>query len=142
MANSATKPKEELLFPDYPAIFSQIAIPPNDAIDAQGDFFRLVCCVPPAQDCFLSTHEEQPERYLTCQDDESRANVCGTSFFSDRKAVERKRQVFKNVLGARKVAYGTLHPHMGRLKKTGGKAHYTAWLKVGCEVHKFFREAE
>lgn len=127
----------------WPSFYpDDLIIPPEDAIDTQGEFYRLVCILPPGSGCFLTTHEEQPSRHMSCHDDEERRNVYGTSFFSDKKVIVRTRETFEEALGNKKIAHGSLAPFMGKMKKTGRKAHYTAWLRVGCEVHTYFKGAE
>ncbi|EKN3731993.1 hypothetical protein [Yersinia rochesterensis] len=134
--NAESKAKWPSFYPD------DLTIPPEDAVDAEGSFYRLVCRLPPEKECFLTTHEEQPLRHLNCRDDDERKNVYGTSFYSDKKLIERTRETFEEALGDKKIAYGSLSPFMGKMKKTGRKAHYTAWLMLGCEVHTCFEGAE
>jgi len=132
--------KHQAAWPDfYP---TNLVIPPEDAVDTSGEYYRLVCCLPPGEECFLTTHQEQPSRHLSCKDEDELKNVYGTSFYSDKKAIERTRETFEEALGHKKIAFGSLSPFMGKMKKTGRKAHYTAWLRQGCEVHTCFEGAE
>lgn len=142
MASSNLDSNSESEYPIYPKEFKKLAIPPKDAHDTDGEFYRLVCCTPPAADCFYPTYIEQPGRESKCDNDEARLMVCGTSFFSDIKQIKRKRSIFKKALGKKKIAHGMLKPYMGKMKKTGESGHYTAWLKNESGVFKFFKEAE
>lgn len=50
---------EEDSWPD----FFPVGVPPKSAVPAEGEFFRLVRSNPPTPACFLSTHEEYPQRH-------------------------------------------------------------------------------
>lgn len=137
-----SKTKEApLQWPDfYP---EQLALPPEDASDTEGAFYRFVLKYPPESGCFLTTHEECPNRHKSKNlTDEKRLCLYGTSFFSDKELALDKRESLPEALGHRKLAYGILKPYMGKMKKTLSKGHYTAWLKVGCCVHEQFKGVE
>lgn len=135
MAKAAKPTASSLNWPSfYPA-----GVPPTNAIDANGTFYRLVNVVPPQPGCFLSTHEEQPNRHkdprLSADD---KINVYGASFFDTHSAAALMKEKFANVLGGRLVAKGELESYMGKMKKTRGPSHFTVWLKVGCGIHNHF----
>lgn len=123
---------------NWPTYYSA-GVPPADAIDTKGIFFRLVKVLPPQVDCFASTHEENPNRHrnprLSADD---KINVYGASFYDTHEAAAEVKEKFANVLGDRLVAKGELVEYMGKMKKTRGPSHYTMWLKVGCGIHSHF----
>ena len=132
----AAKPNTALLsWPNfYPA-----GVPPLDATDTTGTFYRLVKVLPPQPDCFLSTHEEQPNRHKNPHlSQEDKINVYGASFYDTHSAAASVKEKFANVLGNRLVAKGELQTYMGKMKKTRGPSHFTMWLKVGCGIHNHF----
>lgn len=114
-------------------------VPPVDAVDTKGTFYRLVKVLPPQRDCFASTHEECPNRHRSPRlSPEDKINVYGASFYDNHIAAAEVKEKFANALGNRLVAKGELKEYMGKMKKTRGPSHYTMWLKVDCGIHNHF----
>jgi hypothetical protein len=127
----------EIIEDSWPEFYPK-GVPPKSAEDADGEFYRLVKVSPPTPQCFLSTHEEYPNRHKKCKG-EALQCVYGTSFFSDERGASDARAKFPAALGDRKVAKGELMPFMGKMKKTfSDPAHYTIWLKVNSLIHERF----
>lgn len=100
----------------WPEFFPK-GVPPKTAEDAEGEFFRLVRVSPPTAQCFLSTHEEYPNRHKKCKG-EALICVFGTSFFSEMRGANDAKAKFPEALGNRLVAKGQVTPLMGVMKKT------------------------
>ena len=121
----------------WPEFFPK-CVPPKSAEDAEGEFFRLVRVSPPSAQCFLSTHEEYPNRHKKCKG-EALICVFGTSFFSEMRGANDAKAKFPEALGDRMVAKGQVTPLMGAMKKTfADPAHYTIWLKTNSHIHEHF----
>ena len=135
MAKPVQTKQTPLNWPDY----YPPGVPPLDAVDTHGVFFRLVKVLPPQRDCFASTHEEYPNRHRNPRlSDDDKKNVYGASFFDTHMAAADAKEKFPNTLGDRLVAQGELKGFMGKMKKTRGPSHYTMWLKVDCGIHNHF----
>lgn len=128
------------LWPEYYP--SDLVVPPNDAIEASGTFFRLVKCVPPSATCFTSTHEDQPKKYLRCKSQEEREAVYGTTFWSNKDSLARIKESLAEAFKDRIMASGKLSPAMGKMKKTLEEHHYTVWLIKESNVHTAFSEVK
>ena len=125
---------EEDSWPD----FFPVGVPPKSAVPAEGEFFRLVRSNPPTPACFLSTHEEYPQRHKKYRG-EALHCVYGTSFFSESRGATDAKAKFPAALGHRLVASGQVTPVFGVMKKTfADPAHYTIWLKRNCAIHEHF----
>ncbi|MBS9797467.1 hypothetical protein [Klebsiella pneumoniae] len=121
----------------WPEFFPK-GVPPKTAEDAEGEFFRLVRVSPPTAHCFLSTHEEYPNRHKKCKG-EALICVFGTSFFSEMRGANDAKAKFPEALGNRLVAKGQITPLMGVMKKTfADPAHYTIWLRTNSHIHEHF----
>ncbi|HGY4507661.1 TPA: hypothetical protein ACNVCB_001600 [Klebsiella pneumoniae] len=121
----------------WPEFFPK-GVPPKTAEDAEGEFFRLVRVSPPTAQCFLSTHEEYPNRHKKCKG-EALICVFGTSFFSEMRGANDAKAKFPEALGNRLVAKGQVTPLMGVMKKTfADPAHYTIWLRTNSQIHEHF----
>ncbi|CQJ26375.1 hypothetical protein WFK62_13695 [Yersinia enterocolitica] len=133
MAEATQAKTEELVWPSfYPS-----NVPPNESTDASGVFYRLVRVNPPSDQCFQSTHEEQPHRHKKLKGD-ALQNVFGASFYSDKNRAIDTRDKFPEALGDRLLAEGDLQPYMGKMKQTFKPFHFTVWLKVGCNISRCF----
>lgn len=128
---------EEIIEDCWPN-FYPAGVPPKSAEQAQGEFFRLVKSDPPTPDCFLSTHEEYPNRHQKCTG-EALQCVFGASFYSEMRGAVDVKAKFPAVLGQRMVAKGEVMAFMGVMKKTfADPAHYTIWLKKNNSIHEHF----
>ncbi|HDU8042130.1 TPA: hypothetical protein RGJ92_003330 [Cronobacter sakazakii] len=133
MSEVATELSEEA----WPSFYPK-GVPPKSAEDAEGEFYRLVKASPPTPECFLSTHEEYPNRYKKCSG-EALQCVYGTSFFSEERGAKDAKAKFPAALGNRLIAKGEVQPHMGKMKKTfADPAHFTLWLRVNSAIHEYF----
>jgi hypothetical protein len=127
---------------EWPSFYPlKIAVPPEDAVCSQGPFFRLVLSSPPQEHCFLSTHEEQPNRYKKCSG-VALQNVYGASFFDNKVQAAAVRDKFPDVLGQRIVAEGTLVPEVGKMKQTFSPGHYTVWIRLNSAPINEFSTCE
>ncbi|MGJ7167351.1 hypothetical protein ABMZ84_17215 [Morganella morganii] len=123
---------------DWPDFYPS-NIPPKTALDAEGEFFRLVECNPPELSCFASTFEETPERLLSLKTKEQKECVYGTSFFSNLEGALNNQEKFPQALGNKKIAKGILIAKMGKMKQTfRNPAHFTIWLRVSSNIHRYF----
>ncbi len=107
-----------------------IDCPPIDAVEAEGNVFRIVKNDPPAADDFLTNLEANtfPMR-LPCL-------RCGLSVhrvLSD--AIHTKTKYPK--LGGR-IAEGTLTNQYGKTKQTGQASHTTWWVFEGVDRASIF----
>ena len=120
-----------------------LVIPPEDAIGANGFFYRLVGEIPPTRKCFQSSHEDNPNRYKKCDTNEKLQSVYGTSFWSNPEVALKKQQALPEALGDKILACGGLDTSMGKMKQTLEPDHYTIWFKENVDVHnKFFEVGE
>lgn len=131
-------------WPDfYP---DDLSLPPSDADDANGVFFRLVNSEPPKPTCFLSTHEEQPNRHIKYRkkgDTFNLENVYGTSFFDCKDGAEIVRYKFPDALGEKIIARGNLEPSFGKMRQhPNGSSHFTVWLRHMISLHQSFTVIE
>lgn len=131
---SAAEDVNEDTWPD----FYPVGVPPKSAEEAHGEFFRLVRSDPPTPHCFLSTHEEYPNRYKKCRG-EALQCVYGTSFYSNIQGASDTKAKFPEALGDRLIAKGEVMSFMGVMKKTFlDPAHYTLWLRKNSLIHEHF----
>lgn len=141
MANVSQSSSPPLPWPGFYPVNANV--PPKDAVDTKGYFFRLVKKKPPEAACFLTTHEEQPTRHLSQRlSTEDKVNIYGASFYDDRNGAADLREKFPKALGDRLIAGGEFYSYMGKMKKTRGPSHFTVWLKVGCDIHQHFKCVE
>ncbi|HDT2542375.1 TPA: hypothetical protein QHK75_002392 [Klebsiella aerogenes] len=127
-------------YPDfYPA---EPSLPPNNSVDTEGGFYRLVRAAPPTPECFLSTHEENPNRYKRCFTIEDKECVYGTSFWGSKDAVLKKQEALPEALGDRILAFGILDKTMGKMKQTLEAEHFTVWFKKNIIIHTSFQEVK
>jgi hypothetical protein len=104
--------------------------PPQDAVDAEGDVFRIVNHAPPTADDFLTNFELGmfPNRPACLR--------CGLSvhrILAD--AIHTKTKYPK--LGSR-IAKGTLSKEFGKTKQTGQASHTTWWVYQGVNRASIF----
>ncbi|EAR4440568.1 hypothetical protein EOG74_25080 [Salmonella enterica] len=127
-------------YPDfYPA---EPSLPPNNSVDTEGGFYRLVRAAPPTPECFLSTHEENPNRHKRCFTIEDKECVYGTSFWGSKDAVLKKQEALPEALGDRILAFGILDKTMGKMKQTLEAEHFTVWFKKNIIIHTSFQEVK
>lgn len=125
----------ESSFPDY----YPKNVPPDNAIDANGVFFRLVKNDPASLHCFDDMYTENPKRLKRFTG--IKLKCCyGTSLYSDEKSVLNAFEKFPEGVGTRHVAKGELNPSDGKMLKTGAPdtTHYTLWFVKDHQVHKKF----
>ncbi|WON77396.1 hypothetical protein [Serratia sp. UGAL515B_01] len=129
-------------WPDfYP---SDLVLPPKDAIDANADemLYRLVKSIPPTEMCFLTTHQEQPNRHKQCSTLEQKQAVYGTSVWNSMELLVEAMASLPEALKQRKLACGKLNAGMGKMRKTLVAGHFTLWLKKNSHVHLNFNEVK
>lgn len=135
MSNNPSNSQSEwpLFYPD------DIDVPPIDAVDTQGTFFRLTIQSPPDSGCFQTTHEEQPKRYKKfLKSPKILPNVYATSFFDTREAAKHMQEVFPDALGNKYIAKGEVTPAIGKMKKTNGPCHHSIWIRNNSVIYASF----
>ncbi|MEI6895932.1 MAG: hypothetical protein V5786_00320 [Psychromonas sp.] len=135
MSNNSNNSQSE-----WPLFFPRnIDVPPSDAVNAEGIFFRLTIESPPGTVCFQSTHEEQPTRYKKfLKDPQKLPNVYATSFFDTYEAAKHIKSVFPYIFGDKYIAKGKVIPMIGKMKKTNGPHHYSIWIRNNTLIHASF----
>ncbi|QGJ40959.1 hypothetical protein E4179_11895 [Citrobacter freundii] len=122
-------------FPDY----FPSGVPPKEAIDASGEFYRLTKAKPPGKDCFLNMRDENPKRMgrfkglsLKC--------CYGVSVYTEEQSLVNAFDKFPEGVGERFIAKGTLESADGVMLKTGApdSTHFTIWIGKDAEIHKKF----
>lgn len=113
-------------------------VPPKEALDAEGEFFRLAKSKPPEPKCFQSMFEEKPKRLKKFSG--SSLKCCyGVSLYSKEESVVNAFDKFPEGAGDFYIAKGSLRAEHGKLMKTfSDPAHYTLWLKLENNIHKDF----
>lgn len=123
----------------FAAACPQHDCPPFDAVDANGDFFRLTRDNPPTERDFRTFAE------LGLRPREDNCIRCGLSCFAlERDAVKlfqymERRHPNTNSLG-RHVARIVLTPADGKVKPTRNPSHHTWWMYHDSERLATFRE--
>ena len=97
--------------------------PPDDAeeINAARFVYRLVRNNPPNDDDFRSQRVEKP----TARFNVSECRARGLSVFANRRVAERLAK--KPNLADSAICQVVLTTGAGRIKRTGGRSHYTWW---------------
>ncbi|AUU26440.1 MULTISPECIES: hypothetical protein [Citrobacter freundii complex] len=125
----------QVTFPDY----FPSGVPPKEAIDASGEFYRLTKAKPPGKDCFLNMRDENPKRMgrfkglsLKC--------CYGVSVYTEEQSLVNAFDKFPEGVGERFIAKGTLESADGVMLKTGApdSTHFTIWIGKDAEIHKKF----
>ena len=125
----------QVTFPDY----FPSGVPPKEAIDASGEFYRLTKAKPPGKDCFLNMRDENPKRMgrfkglsLKC--------CYGVSVYTEEQSLVNAFDKFPEGIGERFIAKGTLEGADGVMLKTGApdSTHFTIWIGKDAEIHKKF----
>lgn len=133
--NTETITSEETSqFPEfYPS-----KVPPKEAKDAEGEFFRIVKNDPPQKGCFASMYEDKPKR-LKKFSGLSLKCCYGVSVYTDESAVVNAFDKFPEGTGQRYVAKGTVCAEDGKMMKTfTDPFHHTLWLRQGTQIHEKF----
>ena len=109
--------------------------PPQDSEPASGEVYRLVKSNPPTEDDFEDYVNLYPERDFR----ERECRACGLSVFRDVEDASNLRDRVPAMRG-HLVARGKLNSELGRMKHTPGRrqSHFTWWVPVGVECHRFF----
>lgn len=125
----------QVTFPDY----FPSGVPPKEAIDASGEFYRLTKAKPPGKDCFLNMRDENPKRMgrfkglsLKC--------CYGVSVYTEEQSLVNAFDKFPEGIGERFIAKGTLESADAVMLKTGApdSTHFTIWIGKDAEIHKKF----
>ncbi|EMN0343780.1 hypothetical protein ACOJ84_003864 [Morganella morganii] len=136
----AERKKKEVVAPEYsfPDYYPK-NVPPSNATEANGVFFRLVKQNPASLHCFDDMYTENPNRLKRFKGI-SLTYCYGTSLYSDEKSVTNAFDKFPEGVGTRFVAKGELSPGDGKMLKTGAPdtTHYTIWFVKDHQVHKKF----
>lgn len=125
----------QLVFPDdFPP-----GVPPNNALDADGTFYRIATANPPGEKCFLNMKEENPKRMKKFK---GLALKCcyGVSMFLDETSLLNAFDKFPEGIGERFIAKGSLNAKDGKMLKTGApdSTHFTIWLYNTVKLHQKF----
>ena len=93
--------------------------PPSDAVDADGQVFRIVDHDPPiAQDFGTPFETNRLANRPPCL-------RCGLSVFREVRDARHQRHLFPNL--GRLIAQGTLNVEHGKTKPTGKQPTHTTW---------------
>lgn len=105
-----------MIFPKY---FPE-KCPHADAVEAEGEVYRIVKAAPPAESDFFTSYELSifPKRDLCMR--------CGLSVFRQINDAYLMMDKYPN-LGTR-IARGELSNQHGMLKQTGRPSHHTWWI--------------
>lgn len=131
---TASQPAQ-ISFPSY----FPTGVPPKEAKEASGEFYRLTKAKPPGKDCFLNMHDENPNRMrrykglpLKC--------CYGVSVYTEEQSLINAFEKFPEGVGERFIAKGTIDAADGAMMKTGApdSTHFTIWLSKDAEIHKKF----
>ncbi|WP_145504141.1 hypothetical protein [Yersinia vastinensis] len=134
------KNEDKDCWPDfYPP---ELLLPPDDATDAEGTVYRLVRSIPPAETCFLATHQEQPSRHEACHTLEKKQAVYGTSVWATKEQLLEVVESLPQGMKQRKMACGTVSAAMGKMRKTVEAGHLTLWLRKNSNIHLNFSEVK
>lgn len=125
----------QVTFPDY----FPSGVPPKEAKEASGEFYRLTKAKPPGKDCFLNMHDENPKRMSRFKG-LPRKCCYGVSMYTEEQSLINAFDKFPEGVGERFIAKGTLDATDGAMLKTGApdSTHFTIWLGVETEIHKKF----
>jgi len=104
--------------------------PPQDAVDAEGDVFRIVNNDQPTADDFLTSFETGafPNR-LACL-------RCGLSVHRIRADAIHTKTKYPKL--ENRIAKGTLAKECGKTKRTGQASHTTWWVYEGVNRASIF----
>ncbi|MBK0015950.1 hypothetical protein JMT66_20350 [Kosakonia cowanii] len=122
-------------FPEYPwpADFPE-NVPPESAIDAMGEAFRLVANDPPTDKDFVG-HNQEPH---IKKKGNLKPSDYGTSMFRDLEQVECARN-FHVALKKKKIAIGNLEPVHGKASKPNKNSHFETWLRLNTRIENNFK---
>ncbi|WP_368180198.1 hypothetical protein [Aeromonas sp. R5-2] len=116
----------------YPDFFPD-GVPPEDALDAHGEAYRLVINNPPSESDFYAYHlDKRPQNPKPGRSD------CGTSMFRSKEGIEQAKEAFKS-LRKKKIAYGFLQPDFGKVSKERNDSHFEAWLRTNTGIENKFK---
>lgn len=110
--------------------------PPDDAIEAKGEAYRLVDNSPPTKADFRSMYEENPVRCKPFSLADFKL-ACGTSHFTEKEDIKTVRSLFKPFRN-KKIAKGKLNQELGVMLDTRDKSHLTVWYRVDSSPHEHF----
>ncbi len=134
------KDEQKDYWPDF--FPPELGLPPKDALDATGTVYRLVRSIPPTEECFWSTHQEQPSRHEKCNTLEKKQAVYGTSVWVSKECLLEVIEYLPHALRQRKLASGVVYASMGKMRKTLEEGHFTLWLRKNSQVHLNFSEVK
>lgn len=119
-----------------------LELPPKDSVDATGTVYRLVRSIPPTEECFWATHQEQPNRHEKCNTLEKKQAVYGTSVWINKELLLEAMESLPEALKQRKLASGIVNASMGKMRKTLEEGHITLWLRKKSQIHVNFSEVK
>lgn len=104
----------EVTFPSY----YPRGVPPKDARDAEGEFYRLVKTEPPSDGCFKNMYETNQKRMKKFN---GLALKCcyGISVFTEETSLVNAFNKFPEGTGQQYIARGTVDSDDGKMLKTG-----------------------
>ncbi|MDR0219364.1 MAG: hypothetical protein LBI71_10915 [Enterobacteriaceae bacterium] len=125
----------EIIFPSY----YPHGVPPREAQDAEGTFFRIAKSSPPTIYCFKSMYESNPKRLKKFNG--LNLKCCyGISVFTDEISLVNAFEKFPQGTEDSYIAKGVVDRTDGKMLKTGNpdSTHYTLWLGEDTKIHKKF----
>lgn len=136
----AMKDEQKDNWPDF--FPPELELPPKDSMDATGTVYRLVKSIPPTEQCFWTTHQEQPTRHEKCHTLEQKQAVYGTSVWVSKERLLEAMVFLPQGLRQRKLASGIVNASMGKMRKTLEEGHFTLWLRKNSRIHINFSEVK
>lgn len=122
---------------EYPNYFPP-NVPPKEAMDAEGEFFRIVKNNPPQEGCFSNMYIDNRKRLKKFSG--LKLMCCyGVSVYSEESAVVNAFDKFPEATDQRYVAKGTVCAENGKMMKTfSDPFHHTLWVKLNSKIHEVF----
>ncbi len=120
---------------NWPADFPEDC-PPEQAISADGTYYRIVRNDPPEPSDFVSVYHLDRRRaeVVIRNGRRTQCETMGLSVYADRNDAAACARRFKNI--GDKIARVTLTPESGKILKTEGgyPSHYTWWKELSFEA--------
>jgi hypothetical protein len=111
------------------------ACPPGDAVDAEGEFFRIVDAEPPVESDFWNHHERAAEGMITRRTWSDGCEAAGLSVLQDLEEAKNLREAV-GPMRSKKIAHGSLSGSgvMKASPRSKSQSHHTWWRPVGDQA--------
>jgi hypothetical protein len=111
--------------------------PPEDAVDAVGEFYRLISGTTPKAADFLSYRELYPDREFLVPE----CQAGGLSIYPTLEGISGLIRRIPALRKKKKLAKAVLEPELGKIKNTpsgNDPTHHTWWIPEQAEPWKVF----